>query len=83
MPILLNDEVTLAKLAAVTVAEEVCTPDGRVLGRFIPAGADKMSFPEFGVTDAELERELNDPNVKWCTPEEVMARLRELRKCSD
>jgi hypothetical protein len=83
MPIRLDDEATLAKLAAITVAEEVCTPDGWVLGRFIPAGADKMSFPEFGVTDAELMRALTNPNTKWRTPEEVEARLRELRKCSD
>jgi hypothetical protein len=83
MPIRIDDETILAKFSAVTVSEEVCTSDGRVLGRFIPAGADKMSFPEFGVTDAELMSALTDPNTKWCTPEEVEARLRELRKCSD
>jgi hypothetical protein len=39
-----------------------------------------MSFPEFGMTDEELKRRENDPNVRWYTADEVMARLRELRK---
>ena len=30
------------------------------------------------LTDEELDQRLNDPNAKWYTPDEVMARLREL-----
>jgi hypothetical protein len=41
-----------------------------------------MSYPEFGFTDAELERRANDPDVRWYTADEVMARLRQLRKSS-
>ena len=82
MSILIRDEPTVAVLANVTEPEDVRAPDGRLLGQFIPAPKPKMSFPEFGVTDEELERELNDPNTKWVTPEEVMARLREIDRCS-
>lgn len=38
-----------------------------------------MMFPELGITDEEMNRRLNDPNAKWYTGEEVMARLRSLR----
>jgi len=59
----------------------LCAPDGRVLGQFVPVEpSKKMSFPEFGMTDEELDRIENDPNQKWYTAEEVMARLRELTK---
>jgi len=58
---------------------EVRGPDGRLLGRFTPAPRPGMSFPELGVTDAELDREIADPNTQWVTAEVVNARMRELR----
>jgi hypothetical protein len=38
-----------------------------------------MSCPEVGLTDEELDERLNDPNAKWYTADEVIARLRKLR----
>jgi hypothetical protein len=82
MPIQIHDEPTVAALSAVTGPEEVRAPDGRLLGQFIPAASPKMSCPELGVTDEELDRIENDPNTIWYTPEQVMARLREIDECS-
>ena len=75
MPTIVADEQMAAKLR-VEGPHEVRTADGRLLGRFTPA---KMSCPEIGLTDEELDELLNDPNAKWHTADEVMARLRELR----
>ncbi|MBA4063462.1 MAG: hypothetical protein C0501_07070 [Isosphaera sp.] len=80
MPIHIHDAASAAVLSAATGEDELLGPDGRVLGRFVPA--PKMSFPEVGLTDEELEQGLNDPNAVWHTPEEVMARLREIDRCS-
>lgn len=82
MPIEIHDEPTVAALTAATDPQDVRGPDGRLLGQFIPAPKPKMSFPELGVTDEELEREMNDPNMKWYTPEQVMERLREIDRCA-
>jgi hypothetical protein len=79
MPLTITDPATLAVLAAATTADEVRSPDGRLLGRFVPAPRPGVSFPELGLTDEELERLENDPNAKWYSPAEVMARLRDLR----
>ena len=75
MPTIVADEQMAAKLR-VDGPHEVRTPDGRLLGRFTPA---PMSCPEVGLTDEELDARLNDPSARWHTPDEVMARLRELR----
>jgi hypothetical protein len=80
MPIVIADRQTATLLKAATDPQEVRTADGEVLGQFIPAPKPKMSFPELGLTDEELERRLNDPNAKWYTAAEVEARLRELRR---
>ena len=82
MSILIRDEPTVADFVSATEPEDVRGPDGRLLGQFIPAPKPKMSMPECGLTDEELDRRLNDPNAKWYTPEEVMARLREIDRCS-
>lgn len=82
MPIEIRDEPTAAAMASATGLQEVRGPDGRVLGRFIPAPKPGLSYPEIGLTDAELMERLNNPNAKWYTPEEVMARLREIDQCS-
>jgi hypothetical protein len=79
MSVTIHDEATAATLGqTVGVEVEVYGPDGRLLGRFTPAPRPGVSFPELGVTDDELEREIRDPNVKWYTGEEVMARLRQI-----
>ena len=82
MSITILDESTAAALATASTPQEVRGPDGALLGQFIPASLPKVSFPEFGITDDELDRQLADPNEKWVTPEEVMARLREIDQCS-
>jgi len=82
MPIDIHDAPTAAALASATGLQEVRGPDGRVLGRFIPAPRPGLAFPELGITDEELDRQMKDPNAKWYTPEEVMARLREIDRCS-
>jgi hypothetical protein len=82
MPIQIHDEPTVAALSAATAPEEVRAPDGRVLGKFIPAAALETYIPELDITVEEMERQRTDPNTKWYTPEEVMARLREIDKCS-
>jgi len=80
MSIQIHDEATLAALTAATDPQDVCAPDGRLLGQFVPA--PKLTFEDFGVTVEELERVRTDPNTKWYTPDEVMARLREIDRCS-
>jgi hypothetical protein len=82
MAITILDESTATALATASTPQEVLGPTGAVLGQFIPASLPKVSFPEFGITDDELDQQLNDPNEKWVTPEEVMARLREIDRCS-
>jgi hypothetical protein len=81
MAVQINDKEAVAALAAATAPLELRAPDGRVLGQFVPVEpSKKMSFPEFGMTDEEIFREDNDPNTKWYTADEVMERLRQLRK---
>ena len=81
MSVTLPDVASAAVLAQTVGPEvEVFGPDGRLLGRFTPAPRPGMMFPELGMTDEELERLENAPNAKWHTPDEVMARLRSLRK---
>lgn len=80
MTITVHDQATAAVMAAATGVElEVRGPNGELLGCFTPAPRPGMHFPEFGVTDEEMFRRLNDPNAKWVTGDEVMARLRSLR----
>jgi hypothetical protein len=79
MPLTITDPAMLAALVSTTEPQlELRGPDGQLLGRYIPAPRPGMMFPEFGMTDEELERLENAPNAKWYTPEEVMARLRSL-----
>lgn len=83
MVVKIQDPTALAAMQAARSPIEVHTPDGRYLGRFIPGDeSNRMSYPEFGFTDAELERRERDPGVRWYTADEVMARLRQLRKSS-
>ena len=77
--ILIEDDTIVAALSGASQPEEVRARDGRLLGRFIPA-AKKMTFPELGMTDEELEARERRPDARWYTAEEVMTRLRQLRR---
>lgn len=80
MSVTIHDPASVAALASTTGVEvEVRGPDGQLLGRFTPAPRPGMMFPEFGVTDEEMDRRLNDTDG-WVSAEEVNARLRELRR---
>ena len=82
MIVTIRDDSTAAYLAAATgIDVEVRGPAGQLLGRFTPAPRPGMMFPELGITDDEMDRRLNDPNAKWMTGEEVVARLRSLQGC--
>ena len=81
MPIQINDEPMASAFAAASAAEDVCGPDGRLLGHFLPIAHNNAASREFDRTPEELDQLLNDPNARWCTPEEVMARLREIDRC--
>jgi hypothetical protein len=52
----------------------------------VPSVASPASSPppqdDLEPTDDELEALVNDPAAKWCTAEEVMARLREIDACT-
>jgi hypothetical protein len=81
MAVQIHDEKAVAALSAATAPLELRAPDGRLLGQFIPVEpSKKMTYPEFGLTDEEWERRINDPNTRWYTADEVMERLRQLRK---
>jgi hypothetical protein len=59
----ITDPQFAAKLAAVRDTAEVWSPDGELLGEFVPRS--KMKLPELDeATIAEYERRRNDPNVK-------------------
>lgn len=80
MSLTITDSVTLAALTSATGCQlEIRGPDGQLLGRFTPAPRPGMMFPELGITDEEMDRLRNDPNAKWVTGDEVLARLRSLR----
>ena len=80
MPITISDESTVIALSVLNGPEELRSADGRLLGRFIPNPAAKMTYPEFGMTDEELNSRSKNPNAIWYTAEEVSERLRQLRK---
>ena len=80
MTVTITEPAAFAALSTATGVEiEVRGPDGQLLGRFTPEPRPDMMFPEFGMTVEDMDRRLNDPNAKWVTGEEVMARLRSLR----
>jgi hypothetical protein len=76
----IEDEKVLATMATAKNPELVQGPDGRFLGRFVPFGDKKVSFPEFGMTDEEIDAIDNDPTVKLYTADQVMERIRQLMK---
>ncbi len=80
MSITVRDEATVASLTAAHEYEEVKGPDGKVLGLFLPRSVPGMRYPEVEIDVDEMMRTINDPNTKWHTGEEVMARLRKIRE---
>lgn len=80
MSIDVTDPDFAAKLAAARETGDVWGPNGELLGQFVPRSQMKLPEPTQADYD-EMDRMLNDPTVKSYTPEEVMARLRELRQC--
>lgn len=82
MPIFIHDETTVASLVNAAHSQDLRTTDGRLLGKFIPAGDKSLAYPdyEFGMSEEELDARENRPDAKWYTHEEVMERLRQLRK---
>jgi len=81
MSVIIRDQLAIETFAKALAPIEVRAPDGRVLGQFVPVEpGEKMTYPELGITDAELVRRANDPDVRWYTADEVMERLRSLRK---
>jgi hypothetical protein len=80
MPLIITDPALIAALVAVTEPQlELQGPDGQLLGRYTPEPRPGIMFPELGMTDEELDRLENNPNAKWHTADEVMARLRALQ----
>ena len=71
MSVTLPDAATAALLAQAADRISIRGPDGTLLGFFDP-------LPQLELTDAEAIRRADDPNAKWCTADEVMARLRSL-----
>jgi hypothetical protein len=83
MVVKIQDPGAIAVMSAAKAPVDVQTADGKYLGRFIPGDeSNRMTYPEFGFTDAELDRRANDPGVRWYSADEVMERLRQLRKDS-
>jgi hypothetical protein len=82
MSIVISDEETVKALASAAKSQEVHAHDGRLLGHFVPAGNEATIFPELGISDVELYQMLSDPNQICYTPDEVMARLREIDRCT-
>lgn len=74
----ITDPDLLAKLRT-TGEAEVVDATGRIVGQ---VAFKPMTYPEVGLTDEEIKRRRTDPNAKRYTPEEVMARLREIDRCS-
>lgn len=81
MSITITDAALLAKLSE-GPAVELKNEAGEVIGQFFPARAGERWIHEFGVTIEELDRIRTNPNAKWFTPEQVMARLREIDQCT-
>ena len=81
MSITITDAALLAKLSE-GPAVELKNEAGEVIGQFFPSRSGERWIHEFGVTVEEMEREIRDPNTKWVTPDEVMARLREIDRCT-
>ncbi len=73
----ITDPTLANRLEALSVPQQLRGPDGRVLGRYVPA-IPGMSIPETGLTDAELDAIVADPHG-WVSAAEVETRLNALR----
>ena len=79
MSVTIHDSSTVAALAQATGVGVELRDGGRLLSRFTPAPRPGMMFPEFGMTDEEIEKADTDPNAKWYPADEVLARLRSIQ----
>lgn len=71
MSVTIPDAAIAAELTARPLTVDVYGPDGTLLGKFTPHLKLKL-------TDREVIERSERPGVKWHTPDEVMARLREI-----
>ncbi|MFO0850368.1 MAG: hypothetical protein U0871_17680 [Gemmataceae bacterium] len=76
MSITITDPTAVAALATAVDPDEIRGPDGRLLGRFIPANAPQPAFPEFGLTLAQMDQLRTDPAAEWVPADRVLDRLR-------
>ena len=74
MSVTINDGQLAATFGQTTEPISLRTPDGRFLGMFTPRLPNEPD-----IDYEELAREAADPNTKWYTAAEVMARLQELK----
>lgn len=80
MSLTTSDPATAAALAGSNTPQQLLSPDGKPLGRYIPP-VPGMTFPESGLTDDELRRRADDPEG-WVSADEVEARLRGLNEAA-
>jgi hypothetical protein len=80
MAISIRDQATREAMQSVTGQTVVYDESGQLLGFFTPRLMSDAEYAEHDITDEEIDQMLNDPNTTWCTAEDVMARLRSLRK---
>ena len=78
MSILIADETLQAKLALPEGygSVKVCTPDGHVIGFFIPIGPTGRP-PGPAISEEELHRREANLSGKWYTTAEVEQKLKE------
>lgn len=67
------------QLHRLTQVVELCDPDGRVLGRFIPT-LDRDELEIVGPELSEEELQERERSTEWYTTEEVLAFLQNLEK---
>lgn len=79
MSIDITDPQIAAQMAAARETGWVYGPNG-LLGKFVPLAVETPVIEDEPTTE-ELERLRTDPNAVWYTPEQVMARLREIDQC--
>ena len=69
------DKDTANRLAEVKESQYICSPDGRILGHYVPLeGTAYVEDFEPRISEEEMQRRLNDE--EWFTTKEVLARLK-------
>lgn len=67
------DSALANQLGSATGPIELRTPDGHLLGLFMP----QAKAPEPNISDEEALRRISDPNTTFYTADEVNAKMRE------